>query len=478
MTDSLDLLRLLTGAGLLILIGRAATRRVGFRLAPGELALDGAVGLSLAVPVAFGCLALGVPLPPRVIAGAEAFSAVFLFLALSRQRPPAESHRAPVSEQRGLRSLSALLSAAAFAVCVWKWARVPLWSWDHYAIWGMKARKLFPFSSLDLEILRLPALTVSNPQYPLGLPVAWRLLTLGEPSARAFRGAHALFGLGALLALRQGVRRATGSDVLANALSGVLCLSPLFWDSEALGLAEMPLAFLAVAAAALLLELRHPPAVPAWAAGAAIGFVSWIKQEGVVLTGLLLLLGAVVVVGSRRSPPDRRRLVAALVLPAVVVAGAGWWLDRVLLPRGFGFFVGNWRERGLARLHDPLPIVRALARELLSTDWLGFWIVMSIVFAVALLRRRWPAVFVLSAVAADLAAFASVYVFTYLDPAEHIASSFFRIAAATVPLALLGSALLAERCAPREGAGSGGMRASSGAPASPGSPRSSAPPRA
>ncbi|MEO8191787.1 MAG: hypothetical protein ABI682_15745 [Acidobacteriota bacterium] len=462
-TDNLDLLRLLAGAGLLILLGRAATRRAGFRIAPGELALDGAVGLSLAVPVAFGCLAFGVPLPPRVIAGAEALSAVLLSLALRRrrQRLPDESLPAPVSEHRGLRSLSAILSAAAFAVCVWKWGRVPLWSWDHYAIWGMKARKLFPFSSLDLEMFRLPTLTVSNPQYPLGLPVGWRLLTLGDPSARAFRGAHALFGLGALLALRQGVRRATGSDVLANTLGGVLCLSPLFWDSEALGLAEMPLAFLAVAAAALLLELRHSQAGPAgaaWAAGAAIGFVSWIKQEGVVLTGLLLLLGIVVVVVSRRSPSDRRRLVAALVLPAVVVAGAGWWLDRVLLPRGFGFFVGNWRERGLARVHDPLPILRGLARELLSTDWLGFWIVMSIVFAVAVFRRRSTAVFVLSAVAADLAAFASVYVFTYLDPAEHIASSFFRIAAATVPLALLGGALLAERSAPREGAGSGGRR--------------------
>ncbi|MEP7132167.1 MAG: hypothetical protein ABI914_03305 [Acidobacteriota bacterium] len=448
------------------------------------MALDGAVGLSLAAPVAFGCLALGVPLPPRVIAGGEAFAAVLFLLARRRHRPPDESLRAAPSDHRGLRRLSALLVAVGFGVCAWKWARAPLWSWDHFAIWGMKARKLFPFSSLDLEVLRLPALTVSNPQYPLGLPIAWRLLTLDEPAARAFRGAHALFGLGALLALRRAVRRATGSVVLANALGGVLCVSPLFWDSEALGLAEMPLAFLAVAAAALLLELRHlppvpaVPAVPAWAAGVTIGFVSWIKQEGVVLTGLLLLLGALVVLASDRSRSDLRRLLAALAFPAVVVAGAGWWLDRILLPRGFGFFVGNWRERGLARLHDPLPIVRALARELFSADWLGFWIVISIVFAVAFLRRCWPAVFVLSAVAVDMAAFASVYVFTYLDPAEHIASSFFRIAAATVPLALLGGALLAERAAPRETAAPNRTSPSSAALSSRGWRRWSRPPRA
>ncbi len=443
---TLDLLRLAAGAGLMILIGRAVSLRGGVRFDAGEIALDGAIGLSLAAPVLFALLALGIPLPPRVTAGVEAFVAIVLFFSAASAVKPRFPFPLP-SDSRRLRRLSGAIVFAAFAVCVWKWARVPLWSWDHFATWGMKARKLFPFSALDLAALQSSTLTVSNPQYPLGLPVAWRLLTLDEPATRTFRGAHILFALGTLLALRSGARRATGSAVLGDALCGVLCLSPLFWDSEALGLAEMPLAFVAVASAVMLLGLRHPPERPVWAAGVTIGFASWIKQEGIVLTGLLLLSGAVVVFASR--PRGRRaRHLTALILPAAAVAGGGRALERLLLPRGFGFFVGDWKSRGLARLHDPVPVLRALARELFSADWLGFWIAIAAAFGLALLLRRWTAAFALSLVAAEVGGFASVYFFTYLDPAEHIASSFFRVMGAAVPLALLGAALLAERRPP------------------------------
>ncbi len=443
----MELLRFAAGAGLLVLLGRAASRgRVG-GLDPGELALDGAIGLSLAAPIALAWLVLGMPLPPRVLAGAEGAAAIFLFFARRRDASRPDPSSAP-ADSRLLARLSALLVLGVFAVCAWKWARVPLWSWDHFAIWGMKARRLFLFSSLDATSLHTSALRVSNPNYPLGLPLAWRLLSLGEPASGVFRAAHGLFALGALLALRAGTKRSTGSSVLANALAGALCVSPLFWDSEALGLAEMPLAFLAVASATLLLGLRHPPGRPEWVAGLTIGYVSWIKQEGMVLACLLVLAGVGILLASRPPGRHRAKSLAALVLPAALVAAAGEALWRSLLPRGFGFFVGDWPARGLARLRDPRALLRALAHELLAGDWLGLWIAIAAVIAAALILRRPMPLLLLSVVGVQIAGYAAVYVFTYLDPVEHIASSFFRIVGGTVPLALLGAGLLAERAAP------------------------------
>lgn len=444
---SLAVLRVAAGAGLLILLGHAVSGRVGNWWHAGELAVDGAVGLSVALPAVFTLLALGVAMPPRVIAGSEAFAALLMLLA--RRKRTREHQRARVPrDSRRLEFLAAALLLAAFAVCVWKWTRVPLWSWDHFAIWGMKARKLFPFSSLDLAPLQSPTFTGSVPQYPLGLPLAWRLLALAEPASGAFRAAHVLFALGTLLALRAGAARATGSAAIANSVSAALCVTPLFWDSEALGLAEMPLAFVAVASAALLLGLRHPPRRSGFAIGVTIGCAAWIKEEGMALAGLLLLLGAGIVLTSPALGRKRARRLAGFALPAIGVAALGWGLRRVLLPRGFGFFIGDWKERVLARLQDPAPVLRPLARELLSPDWLGLWIGIAIVSGLALLRRRSTAALVLSVVGIQITGYACVYFFTYLDPAEHIASSFFRIVAGTVPLALLGAALLAERLQP------------------------------
>ena len=53
------------------------------------------------------------------------------------------------------------------------------------------------------------------------------------------------------------------------------------------------------------------------------------------------------------------------------------------------------------------------------------------------LRRRPLAAALGAVVLVQLAAYAGTYFATYLDPVEHIRSSFFRIAAALLPLALV-----------------------------------------
>ena len=218
-------------------------------------------------------------------------------------------------------------------------------------------------------------------------------------------------------------------------MAAVVCVSPLFWDTEAMGLAELPLAFFAVASIALLLDARDGRA-PVWVAGATIGFVSWIKTEGLLLSVLLLVFGAFLL---RRGSSDRRTVrLAGLGLPAVALGFASLLISRRLLPAVLSFFWGEWRVRGQLRLRHPGKILAALGDELVRRDWWGIWLFFAAVFLLSLLTRRVLPSLLLGTVLAMLASYAAVYFFTYLDPVEHIRHSFFRVAAALVPLGTIG----------------------------------------
>ena len=130
--------------------------------------------------------------------------------------------------------------------------------------------------------------------------MAWLLLTLGAPPDPAvFKALHGLFALALVAALRGAVRRATGSAALANAVAAFLAVSPLLWDSEAgSGWPRCPWRSGRRRACCWRCKRAAPPGgeAPAggqaWrtalAPGLALGFLPWIKQEGLVL-GLLLL---------------------------------------------------------------------------------------------------------------------------------------------------------------------------------------------
>ena len=78
-----------------------------------------------------------------------------------------------------------------------------------------------------------------------------------------------------------------------------------------------------------------------------------------------------------------------------------------------------------------------MAVELSSPAWLGLWGLFAVALGVALVRRRQLAALVGAVVVAQIGVYAAVYLATYLDPSAHILSSFFRIAAALGPLAVV-----------------------------------------
>ena len=332
-----------------------------------------------------------------------------------------------------------LPAAAALAAFIWKLTRVPLWSWDHYAIWGLKARRLFPGGALDVGWL-VPG-EHARPDYPLGLPLAWRALALGaEPGPAAFETAHALMAIALVVLVAQAARRLAGGGLGGGRLAGgaaaaLAAASPLLWDTESLGLADLPLALFAVAAVAAVAPRLAAPAAagtlrgggargaavdpatagsgaaarsatadgraagarggcagpPLWIAGACLGFLPWLKSEGSPLALLLLATLAVSLSaaaaeaigapGARATATARgsvrrlrrRRALLALAAPAVVLGAAGLAATPALGAREVGFFRGDWAGRGLARLGDAPRLLEALAADLLEAGWLGIW---------------------------------------------------------------------------------------------------------
>ena len=367
---------------------------------------------ALCLPLAL----LGLPVTPLPIV---LLAAALLPLAIRVRLSPIDL------EERWPRPAVLLSKAAlilALALFVAKVALSPLWSWDHFAIWGMKSRQMVADGRLDLGFLSEPGFEHSVPNYPVGLPMLWRLLALGGmPGTALFKTVHIFFGLALAAVTRRGILRLGRSPALADALAALLAATPLFWDTVAVGLADLPLALWATAGLVLALEGK------AWPAGVCLGFLPWLKQEGTSLAVLTLAAAALILGRGRRAP---------LLLPAGVLIIGAVAVGREL-PKAVTFFIGDWKERALARLSNPGEILKPLGADLIAWDWLGFWLLFAAALAWALWKRERTALVLAGAVLLQLGLYSAVYFFTYLPPADHIRSSFTRVVAALVPLGML-----------------------------------------
>lgn len=416
------------GGATAVLAGRAALPR-GRDLSPAALAQDFVLGLSLVVPLAFAWGAAGLAWGVVSMPGLALVLAVLLRLA-NRSVGPAAGPS--VSVGAAGRAALALL-AAGLLVAVWKWCRAPLWSWDHYAIWGMKARRMVQDGFLDLAFLKLSNFVTANPDYPIGLPLTWRFLSPTQPSAAEFRLCHVLFG-GALVAAVYGCARRLRASPPVSALAAAgVCASPLFWDTEAVGLADLPLACVATVALLLVLEARDDPGFPAWTAGAALGFLAWIKTEGLVLGALLAAFA--LLPGPAPRPVWKRRAMPLATWAAWVLGALA--IRRFWLTPGRGFLEGDWAARAETRARSAGPIFQAMGANLSGAEWLGLWLLFAAAALAALVWREGTARGLAFVVLGQLALYAFVYLGTFLDPVEHVQASFHRLAAALAPLAFL-----------------------------------------
>lgn len=377
--------------------------------------------LALLVALSLPLALLGMPVGPLSVI---VLAAALFPLARRVRLPPVTVEERWPGPVALLARIALLLALALFVAKV---VLAPLWSWDHFAIWGMKSRRMVVEGRLDLGFLATPGYEASVTFYPVGLPMLWRLLALGGiPGTALFKAVHALFGLALVAVTRRGVLRLGRSPAMADALAALLAASPLLWDTIALGLADLPLALWATAGLVLALESRGETSV--WPAGVCLGFLPWIKQEGMSLAVLSLIAAAVIV---------RKSRLAALLLPAGLLMGGAMAIGRTLPQGGPTFFDGDWRGRALERLSRPGEILAMLGSDLAAPGWLGFWFLFAAGLAVALWRGNGTALLLAAVVVLQLGLYSAVYFFTYLPPAGHILSSFTRIVAALVPLGIL-----------------------------------------
>ncbi len=413
----------------------AAAGRVLANLADGTLL--GA--LSLLVPATLLLGLAGLPLGPVTLAPLWAAALIAAGRFLAEPRPavlPADGG----AEGRAWALFSRLVLAAAVLAWAWKVLAIPLWSWDHFAIWGVKARRLLAAGHLDLSFLHRLELHDSRPDYPLGLPLLWRLLVLGAvPGAHVVKACHLACGLGVLAVLRRGARLGGATEPTTNAFAAWAALLPLFWDSEAVGLAEMPLALWATAAASLLFR-AEPRRRDLALAAVLLGFLPWLKDEGLPLALLLALAGWLGLPPAQRRP--WLRCAAGRGLPLALLALG---LDGRLLPSGVGFFAWRPVDRLAERLPQAGTILAEAGRHLLAPGQLALWPTLLAASLWALLWRRRAAALLGWAVLLQLGLYVGTALVAYLPPADHLRASLGRISGGLAPLALLAFALLARR---------------------------------
>jgi hypothetical protein len=163
----------------------------------------------------------------------------------------------------------------------------------------------------------------------------------------------------------------------------------------------------------------------------------WIKTEGLLLSVLILLGFAL----ARRRMPRALRLLRFQMLGAAVTGALLVCFHALQLPTGAKFLAGNWLERILERARDPRSLLAAMGATLTHPDWIGAWILFAAALAIALLRRSRAALWIASLVIGQCVFYGFTYFATYLNPLDHVRSSFHRIMAALLPIAVAATAI-------------------------------------
>ncbi len=292
----------------------------------------------------------------------------------------------------------------------------PLWEWDFWAIWGLKARVFLERGGIDWHFLGSRWNTFAHPDYPLLVPFAYDFAALvsGGWSDRWLGILFIAWALAFLFVARDLAARETtplAAALVAFALSSI-------GVSRYVGLAEG--ALIAYLGAGVLFVRRAMlfDDGAAWRHGAILlGLAACTKNEGLAM----LACTAVAIVVS-----DIKRWTRVVRLWPAVALALPWTIMRTLHDLPTEFVRGSIVSRLLARLPEGGSILAMLDLSLYQ-PWLWAALLLGIVAApfAAWKRER----FILLACFLQLAVYIVIYFVTPRDPAWHIATSWPRLTA-------------------------------------------------
>jgi len=272
----------------------------------GHAALAVVAGWIAAALVMLALAILGAPVSPAVAAA----PAILGLLALRGTALP----RPVIAHVPGAGVLAiAFGAAAALRIAVhlarWPWDRA--WSWDAYAVWGLKARHLVEAGGLWRLLATAPSHPFSHGDYPLLIPVHAAAVSWPEGGVRCLAVPDAVLALAVVIAWHELWRARIGA--LAAAASTLLLAWPAPpWSADLVGLADRQVALLAGLAVAVACGATREGGRPLLAL--LVTGLGLVKNEG--LTCALLLAAAIVATDRSRAT---LRLMALAALPPM-----GW----------------------------------------------------------------------------------------------------------------------------------------------------------
>jgi len=337
-------------------------------------------------------------------------------------------------------TIGVAIAAAQIALSCWLALRAPLVPWDAWAIWAFKGR-MFAAGGLDLSYFHASSTAFSHPDYPLLLPLLeGTLFRLTGASGTVLAALVSPACLAALaLLFFAGLSRLYGCAIGA-VTTGLLTLAPALPRQAANGYADIPLAMYDGGAALYLLlwwRLRRP--ADAILMGLFAGGALWTKKEGAVAAGLILF---VYIVGEawRQNVSWRERLQNVVYpLLATMIVAAPWWIfTRLVHPIG-GDFLPLTPATFLANVSRIPHIAELAVAQLLTfSAWSLLWIVLLGSVLVAARRLPIQGWALLGVLLGQMVIYLLSYVFSSWQPYTlHIATSFDRLVAQTVPVAVL-----------------------------------------
>jgi hypothetical protein len=416
-----------------LLAGWLASRR----LAPGGAGISTA---SLGLGLGLGLLSLTTYL--WLVSGASHIAALLILegsvlvgaLQLPRTAQEAGETRAHLPRPRTLVAATALAAAGALLAALLTLQRFPFGAWDAVDIWNYRALVLTK-AGLDAALG-----DVNHPDYPLLLPLvvshAWRFV--GESSSLPWLvGVACAAAAAGLLYGETSRRRGPAAAMMATSL---LLATPFYAVHAASQRADVPLAFFALAATAVLVRCeRAPRASLLLLAGALLGGAAWTKNEGGAFA--VALLGAWLATATRRRLRElgyvlagalpfalallHHKLTCGATTDLIVGLGAGtlarvtdpsrWLLVGRAFASGAAFFLPAGVALDLALRWTASTRPASAHGEDLRFVWLGLALMLAIDFA--------------------------VYLTTPLDPAWHLESSLDRVLLQLWPTALFALAI-------------------------------------